>query len=257
MSWWAVLVGTVLVALSFGAGSLVSGRRLDEAHAQGWERCAAKIRRRQIEHLRGGYVLVLAGDGPRWVIYSADPLPPGDLATMPQLDEADPADEVPHLGEFVPGEATHVSERTEEPLRSPGGVIPELAKTAEEFYCPCCRERLTVPDYDPPFCWDCGLYVNDPASECDNEHHETPASVSPSAGAGLEPPGSGGLMEDPEVRQSDVPHHAVIPSAGPGADPLFAPLDDDSAFALIRWELKRLAWIASEPFTLTAWQATA
>lgn len=42
-----------------------------------------------------------------------------------------------------------------------------------EGRCACCGQPVypTPHGDDAPFCWDCGLYLGDPAEDCDNEDH--------------------------------------------------------------------------------------
>ena len=54
-------------------------------------------------------------------------------------------------------------------------------------------------------------------------------------------------------------YHQALPAAtspaAASADELFAGMDDDEAFGLIRWEFERLHFAASRPYELPGWAA--
>lgn len=235
-SWWMVLGGTILAALCLWAGSWVPRRRryeaaLDKVHDEAWERCAAKIRRQQLDKLRAGLVLAMDEHGPRWF----DPLA-GVV--------------VPRLGSYVremigaewaPNQSRLPNDRqVRAELAAIAGDKPGEGSSAEERPGAHKTER------------DAGRFDSSPLTS------STPALTPPSVGAGPEPPGpDGASVGAPVTTAACAAVSELLPvkadSPGPG-DPLFAALDDRSTFALIQWELARLARVASEPFKLTEWR---
>ena len=265
-SW--VVAGIALLCLLCGlaVGSAISERRKDKLYAQGWDKCAATIRRRQLEHLRAGLILALDEDGPYWYdpagkfertltelttevsnatdqenvvasgSHGADPGHRGRRFGRDGLEgramggdpiAADHGDLVADLGGNGVGTAARA--RT-----SDSGGGGELAGS------PWLGAGAIGPEWDPA--------PTDRIAR-DARYHQAPAPAPPPAGAGQ-------MVPRPRAQAAEKSGSEVSAAHEPG-DSLFAALDDEGAFALIRWELRRLAWMASEPFALTAWQATA
>jgi hypothetical protein len=104
-SWPAVAELALMAGLMFGIGSWRSGKALDRAYDDGWERCAAKVRRRQLDKLRAGLVLVLAADAEGEYAEWAEQRNPArslaELAVRDMMNVAEPErDSSPHGGEL-------------------------------------------------------------------------------------------------------------------------------------------------------------